>query len=143
MLAKVTQKQMYKIMDQMLNGVEVTVTGPGVEEFKQQFARDMAYADANGLTIDIPFDLATASGDNEVEEYEEIEEEDDDPELEVDLSALNMSCATGESGEIDPTCKTGSGGRSLSTLPGNPPYKGADETRVVDISPPPPKKGKK
>ncbi len=77
MAATVTSKQMYTIMDQMLNGVEVTVTGPGVEEFKQQFDRDMAHAKAHGYTIEIPFDLATASGANEIEEYEEIEGEED------------------------------------------------------------------
>lgn len=49
---------MYRIMDQMLNGVEVTEEGPGVEEFKIGFAKDIAIAKANGWIIDIPFDLA-------------------------------------------------------------------------------------
>lgn len=61
-MSAISNRQMYRVMDQMLNGVEVTEEGPGVEEFKQAFAKDLEKAKANGWIIDIPFDLAL--GDN-------------------------------------------------------------------------------
>ena len=54
----ISTEQMYKVMDQMLNRVEVTEEGPGVEEFKRDFAKDMETAKRNGWVIEIPFEMS-------------------------------------------------------------------------------------